>query len=59
MFTNREFGKFSLDIPLSPEFCIKNSKPKIEDKKGLIIIEFELEESIKTGKLETKEEEEV
>ena len=59
MFTNREFGKFSLDIPLSPEFCIKNSQPKIQDKKGLVIIEFELEESIKAGKLELKEEEEV
>ena len=59
MFTNREFGKFSLDIPLSPEFCIKNSRPKIEDKKGLIIIEFELEESVKTGELKTKDEEEV
>ena len=59
MFTNREFGKFSLDIPLSPEFCIKNTRPKIEDKKGLIIIEFELEESVKTGELSSKEEEDV
>ena len=59
MFTNREFGKFSLDIPLSPEFCIKNTRPKIEDKKGLIIIEFELEESIKTGELDYKEEDDV
>ena len=56
IFTNRKFGKFSLDIPLSPEFCIKNTRPKIEDKKGLIIIEFELEE---LGELCTKEEEEV
>ena len=59
MFTNGEFGKFSLDIPLSPEFCIKNSQPKIQDKKGLVIIEFELEESIKAGELESKEEDEV
>ena len=56
MFTNRKFGKFSLDIPLSPEFCIKSTRPKIEDKKGLIIIEFELEELIKTGELSFKEE---
>ncbi len=59
IFTNREFGKFSLDIPLSPEYCIKNTRPKIVDKKGLIIIEFELEESIKTGELSAKEEDDV
>ena len=59
MFTNREFGKFSLDIPLSPEFCIKNTRPKIVDKKGLTIIEFELEESIKINELSSKEEDDV
>jgi HSP20 family molecular chaperone IbpA len=59
MFSNREFGKFSLDIPLSPEFCIKNTRPKIEDKKGLVIIEFELEESLKTAELISKDEEDV
>jgi HSP20 family molecular chaperone IbpA len=59
MFSNREFGKFSLDIPLSPEFCIKNTRPIIEDKKGLVIIEFELEESLKAEELILKDEEEV
>ena len=51
IISNREFGKFSFDIPLSPDFCIKNKKPKIEDKKGLVIIEFELEKQITTGEL--------
>ena len=40
----REFGKFSLDIPLKTEdYKLKNRKPKIEDKKGLLILEYLLE----------------
>ena len=40
----REFGEFSLEIPLKTEdYLIKNAKPKIEDKKGLIIIQYLLD----------------
>ena len=59
IFNSREFGDFSFDIPLNPDFCLKNSKPKIEDKKGLIIIEFELEETLKKSSFQTLKDEEV
>ena len=40
LFSSREIGKFSLDIPLKAEsFLIKNEKPKCEQKNGLIILE--------------------
>jgi HSP20 family molecular chaperone IbpA len=57
IFNNREFGNFSFEIPLNPDFCLKNSKPKIEDKKGLIMIEFELEAIQKKASLRETEEE--
>ena len=44
IFSNREFGKFYIDIPLSHEYSIKNEEPLIMHKNGLIIIEFEFEE---------------
>ena len=59
IFSNRVFGNFSLDIPLNPVFCLKNTKPKIEDKKGLVIIEFELEEVQRRSSFLTIEDEEV
>ena len=41
----REFGNFTLEIPLKTEdILIKNEKPIIEDKKGLIIIQYLLEQ---------------
>ena len=40
----REFGKFSLDIPLKTEdYKFQNKKPEIKDKKGLLILEYLLE----------------
>ena len=47
IFSNREFGKFYIDIPLSHEYNIKNEGPLIMHKNGLIIIEFEFEEQKK------------
>jgi len=44
--SNREFGKFSFDIHLSPEFNIKNQRPAISKKNGLIKIEYDLDDSI-------------
>ena len=44
IYNNREFGEFSLEIPLKTEdFLINNIKPKISEKHGLIIIQYLLE----------------
>ena len=57
IFSNREFGNFSFDIPLNPDYCIKNTEPKIIEKKGLVIIEFELEEKQRKASLKATEDE--
>ena len=45
LHNTREFGDFNLDIPLkTEEFIIKNSTPKICDKKGVIMIEYEYDQ---------------
>ena len=42
--TSREFGEFILDIPLKTEdYHIKNIKPTIQEKKGVIMIEYGFE----------------
>ena len=46
IYNTRKFGEFSLEIPLKTEdYLIKNAKPTIEDKKGLIIIQYLLEKN--------------
>ena len=51
IYTSREIGDFSLDIPLkSEEFLIKNDEPEIKNIKGLFIITYQLEQKNKTGK---------
>ena len=57
IFSNREFGNFSFDIPLNSDYCIKNTEPKIIEKKGLVIIEFELEEKQRKASLKATEDE--
>ena len=60
LHTSREFGEFNLDIPLKTEdYNIKNIKPIISDKKGIIILEYECE--IKSEKFDYsgKEDDEV
>ena len=45
LFNSRELGNFSFDIPLkTDDYLIKIEKPKIEEKKGLIILEFQLDD---------------
>ena len=47
LFNSRELGAFSFNIPLkTDEYLIKNEKPKIEEKKGLIIMQFQLDEKM-------------
>ena len=44
LHNSREFGEFNLDIPLKTEdYNIKNIKPTVTDKKGIIILEYECE----------------
>ena len=51
IFNSRQFGNFSLDIPLkSEEYLIKNEKPDIISKLGVFIITYKLEEKNKTEK---------
>jgi len=45
IFNGREYGHFSLDIPLKQEnFYIKNEQPTIEKKDGIFILVYQLEE---------------
>ena len=44
IFTNREFGPYNLDIPLKTEdYLIKNEYPEIIEKKGVLILAFQLD----------------
>ena len=43
IFNSREIGNYSLEIPLKPEeYLIYNEDPKIEYKRGLYIITYQL-----------------
>ena len=58
----REFGDFILNIPLKfddPDIHIQNSKPTIEQKKGVIIVQFNLDKKPESAKLTIKEEDEL
>ena len=56
----REFGDFTLDIPLkTEEYIIKNDKPNITEKLGLRIIEFKLDKKMEYSEQDFKVEEEV
>ena len=52
IFANREYGKFSFDIPLNPEYCVKNQQPTISKNNGLIKIEFDLEDAKKMASIQ-------
>ena len=64
IISGREFGHFSLDIPLrlrdlcikqsGRELVFKNEEPKIEKKDGIFTIVYQLEESILKGGLSPK-----
>ena len=44
IFNSREFGNFILDIPLKSEYyLLKNELPKIDEKKGVFILEYNLD----------------
>ena len=54
----REFGEFSLEIPFKTEdYLIKNEKPEIKEKKGLLIIQYLLDKKPEQEiEFETKDE---
>ena len=56
---NREFGNFTLDIPISLEYIFKNKPPEVEQKRGVIFITYDLEEKNKDGEITVKEDEEI
>ena len=61
LYNSREMGKFTLDIPLKTEdFKIKNEDPTIEEKRGILILKFNLDKKRIEGKgYQVKEEEEI
>ena len=60
LFNSREFGTFSLDIPLKNEdFLIKNEKPTYTQMKGVLEVEFKLEEKKEDEGYNPKEEDDI
>ena len=60
LFNSREFGSFSLDIPLKNEdFLIKNEKPTYTQMKGVLEVEFKLEEKKEDEGYNPKEEDDI
>ena len=58
--TTREFGDFNLDIPLkTEEYKIKNQKPTINEKKGVLILEYEIEKKEDNYEFKTDEKDEI
>ena len=59
IINKRKYGKFKLDIPLSREFILKNETPNVYEKKGIIIVEFNMDEKKKEGELIIDEKDEI
>ena len=58
--STREFGHFNLDIPLKKEdYYFKSRQPKIYDKNGIAILEYECEEYSKKYEYDGREEDEI
>ena len=57
IYNNREFGEFSLDIPLkNDDFLLKNENPNISAKNGLITYEFQLDKKTEGKTFEINDE---
>ena len=60
IYCNREIGEFVLEIPLKAnEYILKNEAPKIDEKKGVFILEYILDEKKTSFEYNNKEEEEI
>ena len=61
LYNYREYGKFSIEMPIKNDdkYIVKNVNPKIFDKKGLIFLEYQMEEIIKGDSYIPNEEEDI
>ena len=60
IFNTREYGNFSLEIPLKTEdYLLSNEDPIITNKKGLLFIEYKLLQKVKAKGYTTAEDEEI
>ena len=61
IYNSREYGKYSIQCPIiyNDNYILKNQEPKIEEKKGIIFFEFQMEESIKKKEYNLKSEDEL
>ena len=60
IFNTREYGNFSLEIPLKTEdYLLSNDEPNINNKKGLLFIEYKLLKKLKAKGYTTTEDEEI
>ena len=60
IFNTREYGSFSLEIPLKTEdYLLSNEEPSIENKKGILFLEYKLTQKANKKAFETNEDDEI
>ena len=60
IFNTREYGNFSLEIPLKTEdYLLSNEDPNIDSKKGLLFIEYRFLQKVKAKGYTTSKDEEI
>ena len=60
IYCNREIGEFSLDIALkTSEYILKNEEPTLAEKKGVIMLQYKLDEKKNVAEFIQKEEDEI
>ena len=60
IFNTREYGNFSLEIPLKTEdYLLSNEDPTFVNKKGLLLFEYKLSQKVTKSEFSTAEDEEV
>ena len=60
IYNSREFGDYSLNVPLKIEdYLIKNQEYKIEKKNGIFLLEVKIDKKKNTGGYEMNEDEEI
>ena len=60
IFNTREYGSFSLEIPLKTEdYLLSNEEPSIENKKGILFLEYKLNQKANKKAFETNEDDEI
>ena len=60
LFNTREYGSFSLEIPLKTEdFLLSNEGPQIDIKKGIVFLEYNLAKKAEKKGFETTEDDEI